>query len=166
MRFFATLLLMKHLKRVSAVCLIFLAACAASPNGGGGSPGGGEANGSGPSERVFGTIEYYGEPAQVEVPDLVEQGQPFTVTVMTYGGGCIEKGETKVEVEALRAEVRPYDYDTSPLNGICNDELRVHKHTATLSFGEAGTAEVVFYGLKEDAGGVTQTSVKRTVVVR
>lgn len=157
---------MRYPKLASAAAVLMLAACAASPNSGGGRPGGGEADGSGPSERVFGTIEYYGEPAQVEVPGLVEQGQPFVVTVVTYGGGCIEKGETKAEVEALRAEVRPYDYDTSPVNPICNDVLRVHKHTATLSFEEAGTAEVVFYGRKEDASGVMQTSVTRTVVVR
>jgi hypothetical protein len=155
---------MRHLNLAGAAAVLILAACAASPNGGGGSPGGGEANGSGPSERVFGTIEYYGEPAQMEVPDLVEQGQPFTVTVATYGNGCIEKGETKVE--ALRAVVRPYDYDTTPLGHDCDDMLRTYEHTATLSFEEAGTAEVVFYGLKEGAGGVTQTSVTRTVVVR
>jgi hypothetical protein len=102
----------------------------------------------------------------VEVPGLVEQGQPFAVTVTTYGNGCIEKGETKVKVEALRAEIRPYDYDTSPLYGGCDDVLRTHEHTATLSFKEAGTAEIIFYGLKEGAGSVTQTSVTRTVVVR
>lgn len=157
---------MNHLKLASAACLFFLAACAASPSGSGGSPGGGEANGDGPSERVFGTLEHYGDPAQVEVPASVRRGQPFTVTVTTYGGGCIEKGETKVEVEGLRAEVRPYDYDTSPLNGICNDELRIHKHAATLSFEEIGTAEVIFYGLKEDTSSVTQTSATRTLEVR
>lgn len=157
---------MRYLKLASATAVLILAACAASPSGGGGDPGGGEADGSGPSERVFGTLEYYGEPAQVEVPASVRHGQPFAVTVVTYGGGCIEKGETKAEVEALRAEVRPYDYDTSPVNPICDDVLRVHKHTATLSFEEAGTAEVVFYGLKEGVGGVTQTSVTRTIEVR
>lgn len=96
----------------------------------------------------------------------MEQGQLFTVSVTTYGGGCTEKGETKVEVEALRAEVRPYDYDTSPLGHDCDDMLRIYEHTATLSFEEIGTAEVVFYGLKKGAGGVTQTTVTRTLEVR
>jgi hypothetical protein len=155
---------MGYLKPVSAAVVLVLAACAASPNGG---PGGSEVGGSGPSERVFGTIAYYGEPAQVEVPGSVRQGQPFTMSVTTYGNSCVEKGETKVEVEALRAEVRPYDYDTSSFNGGgCDMELRAHKHMVTLSFEETGTAEVVLYGLKEGAGGVTQTSVTRTVEVR
>lgn len=98
---------------------------------------------------MLGTIEYYGEPAQVEVPTSVRQGQSFTVTIATYGGGCTEKGETKVEVEAFRAEVRSYDYDVSLPDGDCTDQLRLHEHMATLSFREVGTAEVVFYGQKK-----------------
>lgn len=143
--------------------MVLLAACTTLSSGNGGSPVDVPADGSGPSERVFGTIEYYGEPVRVEVPDNVEQGQPFAVT--TYGNGCIEKGGTNVEVEALRAEVRPYDYDTTPLGHDCDDMLRIHEHTATLSFGEAGTAEIIFYGRKRDARGITQTSVTRTVEV-
>ncbi len=46
----------------------------------------------------------------------------------------MEQGETKVEVEALQAEVKPYDCDTTPVNGNGTDELRMHEHTATLSF--------------------------------
>lgn len=65
----------------------------------------------------------------------------------------------------LRAEVRPYDYDTSSANG-CDDELRQHQHTATLSFGEVGTAEVVFYGQKRDADGISNTMLIKTLEVR
>jgi len=155
---------MNYSRLVNAAAVLILAACTASPKAD--VPTDGGTGGSGSGKRVFGTIEHYGDPAQVEVPVSVRRGQPFTVTVVTYGGGCIDKGETKVEVEALRAEVRPYDYNTSPIERICTDELRSHKHTATLSFEEAGAAEIVFYGLKEDAGGVTQTSVMRTVEVR
>lgn len=161
---------MKHPK-VSVLAVLILVACAASPNGGSslGSPKNGAANGGSLGERELGTINFYGEPVQVEVPSSVRQGQPFVVTVVTYGGGCIGKGETKVEGKALRAEVRPYDYDISPtlpINGTCTTELRHYEHTATLRFVEVGTAEIVFYGRKENLSGVTQTSATRTVEVR
>lgn len=156
---------MSYLKLATIAGLVLLEACAVSP--GGGSPSeGGTANGSGPSERVFGTVEYYGEPAQVKVPSSVGRGQPFVVTVVTYGGDCTEKGETKVEVEGTRAEVRPYDYDISSPDRDCTDELRLHEHTATLSFEETGTAEIIFFGKKESSSGVTQTSITRTLEVR
>lgn len=152
-------------------CLVLLTACAATPVNNNPADGGvgSVADGSGPAERVFGTIEFYGDPVRVVVPSSVQQGQPFAVTVVTYGGGCIEKGETTVEVEALRAEVRPYDYDISPAlpaNGGCTDELNLYEHTTTVTFTEAGMAEIVFYGQKKNASGVTQTSVTRTLEVR
>ena len=100
------------------------------------------------------------------MPAAVALGQTFSVTVITYGGGCIQKGETTVQVEELRAEIRPYDYNTAPLSGPCTLELRKHEHVQKLSFAAAGEAEVVFYGLKEDASGVTNTSHTRVLEVR
>lgn len=69
---------MSYLKLASAACLVLLA-CGAAPKVD--NPADGNAGGGGPSERVFGTIEHYGEPAQLEVPGSVEQGQPFTVNL-------------------------------------------------------------------------------------
>lgn len=126
---------------------------------------GGTADGDGPSERVFGTIEYYDNALQATVPATAEVGVPFDVTVTTYGGGCIEKGETTVETEGLEAQVRPYDINTEPANGVCPDIFRTHAHTATGTFTEAGEAEVVFYGLKEDATGTVNVSHTRTLEV-
>lgn len=151
---------MKHAKLTSVLVVLVLVACAATPSGGSPPPP------KGPSERVLGTVEFYGDPVRVEVPRTAELEQPFVVTVTTYGGGCIEKGETEVKVEALRAEVRPYDYDTTPINGDCNDDLRLHERTKTLRFEEVGTAEVVFFGQKKNANGITQMSVMRTLEVR
>lgn len=118
-----------------------LAACTVSPSGT--PPDDGVVNGDGSSERVFGTVEYYGDPFQATVLTTAEVGKPFDVTVVTYSGSCLEQGETTVETEGLRAEIRPYDYNTTPVTGTC--------HTATVTFAEAGEAKVVFYGLKEDA---------------
>lgn len=152
-------------KLTSALVIIVLASCSASPDGGNVNPPGGGSSG----ERLPGTLLFYGDPAQIEVPSDVSRGKPFTVTVVTYGGICIHKGETVVEVEASRAEVRPYDYDISstlPANSACTADLKFHRHTAMLSFEEAGTAEVIFYGRQEDSSGVSQTTVTRTLEVR
>ncbi len=153
--------------RLGVLSILLLASCTA-PSGGTPAPGPGDgaANGDGPSERVFGTLEYYANPFQATVPEAAEVGKPFPVTVITYGGSCLEKGETTVEVEGLRAEVRSYDYNTTPVSGLCAGDLRLHDHTATITFAEAGEAEVVFYGLKEDATGAVNVSYTRTVTVR
>ena len=151
--------------RLSVLSVLLLAACTA-PSGGTPAPalGDGTADGDGPSERVFGTIEYYGDPFRVTVPATAEVGRPFEVTVMTYGGSCLEKGETTVRTEGLRAEIRPYDYDTTPVTGACPDDLQFHNHTASITFAEVGEAEVVFYGLKKD--GTTTVNVSHTRAVR
>lgn len=123
------------------------------------------ADGDGPPERVFGTIDYYKEPVTVTVPETAMVGEPFSVTVVTYGDGCIEKGETDVRLEPLRAEIRPYDYNVTP-GSECPDILNTHGHKATLSFTEVGEAEVVFYGQRADADGTSNMVVARTLKVR
>lgn len=147
-----------------AALTVLLAACTA-PSGGTPGPGDGTANGDGPSERVFGTVEYYSNPFRAAVPATATTGEPFGVTVATYGGGCTEKGETAVQLEGLRAEIRLYDVDTEPATGGCADIFRTHEHTATVTFAEAGEAEITFYGLKEDASGVVNVSHTRTLEV-
>ena len=152
--------------RLGALSVLLLAACPA-PSGGTPAPlpGDGTANGDGPSERVFGTVEYYGDPFQATVPATATVGEPLDVTVVTYGDGCTEKGETTVQLERLQAEIRPYDVDTEPASGDCPAILRVHEHTASVTFAEAGEAEVVFYGLKEDETGTANVSHTRTLEI-
>lgn len=141
--------------------LLILTACAASP--GGGAPSGGAPIG-GPSERVFGTIAYYDEPITAAVPAFAEVDQPFTVSVTTYGGGCLVAGETDVRQEELRAEIRPYDYNVAP-GSPCDDALRRFEHTKTVRFAEPGEAEIVFYGQKQDASGTSNVMETRTLEV-
>ena len=150
---------MRPLKLASALAVL-LTACAASPNSYSNLTNGDS------GERVPGVINHYGEPVKVTVPNAAASGTPFAVTVVTYGGGCTERGEATVTVEALRAEVKPYDYDTSAPRLDCDDMLRTYEHTVALSFEEAGTAEIVFLGQKENPSGVTQTSVTTTLEVR
>jgi hypothetical protein len=113
-------------------------------------------------ERVIGTLEHHGDSVVVSVPDTVAAGEAFTVAVRTYGGGCMEKGDTEVEVRGLRATVTPYDIRVEA--DVCTAILKLFEHTATLHFEGAGTAEVVMRGRKEPEGEIL--TVGRTVVVR
>lgn len=117
-------------------------------------------------ERVQGTIIFYNDPVQVEVPARVTRGEPFTVSVVTQVGGCLEPGDTEVRVEGLRAEVTPYDKDFTTPGIPCTTDIEFYTHTATLSFEEVGTAEIVFRGLEEAATGTREISVTRTLEVR
>lgn len=118
------------------------------------------------SERRIGTIEHYGDPVRIEIPSSVQRGEGFTVKVRTYGGGCIGKGDTAVQVERRSAVVTPYDWEVVklPPNWACTMELRVYEHTATLRFEEAGTAEVTIRGRRKPSGEVLQ--IRKTLEVR
>lgn len=150
--------------RVLLTFTLLLAACSA-PAAPPASPPDDTFDGDGPPERVFGTIAFYEEPVTVTVPQTATVGEPFSVTVVTYGGGCTEKGETDVRLEPLRAEIRPYDYNVAP-GQACDTALRTFEHTATLSFTEAGEADIVFYGQKTDASGTSNTMLTRTLEVQ
>lgn len=116
----------------------------------------------GPGEtRRLGVIDFYQDPVVIAVPDTVQAGAAFEVSVRTYGGGCITKGDTETQVEGLTAEVRPYDLHSGA--EVCTDELRIFDHRATLAFEQAGLAEVRFHGREMPADSVV--TIVRSVVV-
>lgn len=92
--------------------------------------------------RVLGTLDV-GDGPQIS---LTSQNQSLSIAITTYGPSCYRKGETEVEVNGLRAVVKPYNY--APLPGSpCTRDLRAFEHTATIRFGQSGTARVVVHGL-------------------
>ena len=113
------------------------------------------------SERP-GVIEFYSDPVQIEVPESVAAGQPFDVSIRTYGGGCILQDRTEVERSGMVADVRPYDRHISA--PICTTELRHFNHTATVSFPERGTGRIRVQGMR--APGDVPLVVERRVEVR
>ena len=118
-------------------------------------------------ERVIGTLEHYGDTAQVVVPDTVARGAAFPVRVTTYGGGCIRKGSVETDIEGLRAMVTPYNERIRsgwPVRIDCTDDLAFYTHTATLRFTRAGVATVVIQGLRKPEHDTI--TVTRTVVIR
>jgi hypothetical protein len=99
-------------------------------------------------ERQTAVIEYYGDPIVIHVPETVAVGSEFEVTVRTYGGGCIDEGDTEVSVVGRSASVRPYDHFVThlPPNYACTSDLKLYMHRALLRFDERGVATVAVHG--------------------
>lgn len=120
---------------------------------------------SGPRERrVIGTIEFFDDPVVISLPDTAAAGEPFTATVRTYGGGCTRKGDTEVDVDGLRANVIPFDIETVGDQVVCPAVLVRFQHSATITFEEPGTGDVIVQGRREPENELF--TVERTVVVR
>jgi hypothetical protein len=117
-------------------------------------------------ERQLALIEFYGDPVVLAIPDTVAVGSPFEVTVRTYGGGCIDPGDTEVSLTGQAATVRPYDVFVTdlPPNYVCNDDLRLYTHRATLRFDQRGPATVTVRGRVRP--GDSAIAVQRSVHVR
>lgn len=86
------------------------------------------------------------DPPQVEVPQSVRTGERFTVRVTTYGGGCVSKGSTQVNVTGRQVDVSPFDFYRIDENAACTRELRMHVHEASVWIEEPGTATVTVHG--------------------
>ncbi len=134
------------------VCSLALAACSA-----GGLDG---------PETVRGAaiLVDYGDTTTVTLSTSVRVGVPLSITVTSFGGGCITRGETESTVRGLEAEVRPYRYEIVrlPPNMACTDEFRIFQHTTSLQFGEPGDAHVRVLGLRRpgDAPYVVEREVQ------
>jgi hypothetical protein len=92
------------------------------------------------------------------------------VAVTTYGDGCHRRGDTEVRVTGLVATVTPYDYTALP-GTPCTRQLVSMRHTAAVTFEQAGTAQIQVRGLdgstRHAANLVGDTLVvERTVPVR
>lgn len=113
-------------------------------------------------EKRLGVIAFYEDPVVTEVPDTVQVGVGFEVSVRTYGGGCISEDGTDVHVEDLVVNVRPYDVHSGA--NVCTDELRLFDHRTTLTLTEPGLAEIRFHG--KEMPGDSMLTVARSIVVQ
>jgi hypothetical protein len=116
-------------------------------------------------ERQLGWIEFYGQPAVIQLPSTVSRGRDFDVVVTTYGGGCVDQGDTRVTTSATHAEIRPFDIFITemPDDYACTDILKQFGHRATLRFTQAGTVTVRIHGRKEPSGDVIVVERQLTV---
>ena len=117
-------------------------------------------------ERQLGLIQFFHDPLVVQVPETVAVASPFEVTVRTYGGGCIDQGDTEMSVAGDAATVRPYDIFVThlPPNYMCTDDLRLYTHRALIRFEHSGSATVTVQGRARP--GDSTIAVQRSVHVR
>lgn len=112
-------------------------------------------------ERRVATIEYYGDPVQIDLPSEVKRGQSFAVRVRTYGGGCIAKGDTEVQMLGnLKAQILPYDWEVVelPPNTACTLQLSYYSHEVLLRFEQSGVAQITVRGRRKPSGEILTTT--------
>jgi len=114
--------------------------------------------------RVIGTIEDHGLKLQLQLPSTVMHGEDFTVSVTTYGGGCISKGDTDVDRDGLTPVITPYDIDSSRPDTYCTLILKYITHEAVLRFDTPGVATLIIRGQQKPSREIF--SVQRTVIVQ
>jgi hypothetical protein len=100
-------------------------------------------------ERGPAVLAHFGDTAAIEVPESTRVGEPTTVRITSFGGGCIRPDTTEAEVSGLSAVVRPYRVEPSelPPKSGCPLVLRFDRHTAQLRFSQPGRARVRILGL-------------------
>jgi hypothetical protein len=100
----------------------------------------------------------------IELPETVEQGVPFTATVVTFGSSsCVRQDGAEIHVNGLTAYVRPYDFVAVGAERVCTDDLEPHPREVTLQFDQAGEATVLVFG-RTQQGASTQYEARVPVV--
>ena len=146
--------------RASALALLSVVACS---------------NVTGADERYVDGVRYERRPSvlayangdapKISAPDTVQAGVPFSVTVTTYGGGCIVPGETATIRSGSTVEVRPFEWFVAPGQSVgCTLELRFLPHTVSVTLPARGTARLRVIGRQQPEGAMV--SVDRVIVVR
>ena len=104
---------------------------------------------TGPNERlVVGTITL-SDPVVIEVPDTVSVSVPFSVSVRTFGGGCMRVGPTEVVINGLDAQVTPFDYTVVGDGVLCIQIVSSFDHEASLTFATVGSATITIRAKQE-----------------
>jgi hypothetical protein len=84
-------------------------------------------------------IIFYEDTTRVVVPDTVTRGVPFTVSFMTFGGGCTrEVARTDVRRDGNLLEIRPYNRRQKADGGVCTADLLFLEHRVAEQFDQAG----------------------------
>lgn len=97
-------------------------------------------------EQFLGAIGYP-DNLDITMPDTVQVGQDFTVTVRTIGPtGCWEWYDTVVGVTDLTATIHPYDLVRSGGDLACTQAIVEIMHTETLTFDQTGVAQIEIIG--------------------
>ncbi len=90
-------------------------------------------------------IIFYEDTTRIVVSDTVTRGVPFTVSFMTFGGGCTrEVARTDVRRDGNLLEIRPYNRRQKA--DVCTDDLLFLEHRVAEQFDQAGLATIRVIG--------------------
>lgn len=98
----------------------------------------------------------------IAVPDTVQREVPFVVAIRTFGGGCVDKGDMRVDLDGGVLRLRPFDLHRDLAS--CTDDVRVYEHRATLAVNERREYTVRIEGWAQPAD--TAVVFTQTLVVR
>lgn len=119
-------------------------------------------------KRVLGILHFFGDTAPIEAPQSAVAGEPFEVTITTFGGGCDDPGSAVVKTDALLATIEPYDFTVADEKTACPDILKMMSRSVQVTFQQPGEAVLRVVGLRVDASnrdGV-QEVIDRTITVK
>lgn len=117
--------------------------------------------------RVVGVVAGVEEDdPHIGVPDTVDAGRSFRVTIRTYVGGCTRAGDTDVEVDGSEVVVTPYDLVryTGGDRGCGVGGPEPAEHSAEVRIDRPGAAELTFRGRR--LGERMPIGYRRAVFVR
>lgn len=119
--------------------------------------------------REEGVISLYENTEEVVfAPETVQAGRPFSVTVQTFGDGCVEASDMEVTVTGNLAVLVPYDLVTIPSGDrFCPLVLKRPVHTAQITFEELGSATLRVKGMRRDNANPdgVMTTIEKTIQV-
>ena len=119
--------------------------------------------------REEGVISSYGDTdGVILVPDTVRADETFTVTIQTFGDGCVEAADMEVVVTGDLAVLTPYDLITIPgRNEACPQIGKRPKHTAQITFEEPGSVTLRVKGMLRDNANPDgiMTTIEKTIQV-
>lgn len=120
---------------------------------------------SDPSVQRLALLSVSESEPEVSVPAQAFVGQPFTVVITTWSGGCIGEGDTDVRVNGQTAVITPFEKETSPEGGACIDVLLKSTREARVTFNAMGTGTIRVLGRAERGAGSEIVTVTRAVPV-
>lgn len=117
------------------------------------------------SRRVLGTVVHVdGEPL-ISVPDTVEAGEPFTVSVTTtWPDTCGSLDETEVRASGTEVHVIPWDRVDEADD--CAQVIEEYDHSVTLSRATPAVLDLTVHGRRMVDGSRSPIEIVYEVVVR
>ena len=103
----------------------------------------------------------------VTAPASVRAGNDFTVTVSTFGNGCVTAAGASVTYRGAQQNVAvivPFDNYGAPAELVCTDILNRPGRDVRLRFNTPGTATIRVEGRRGEDGGRAVIEVPVTVV--